>query len=54
VIITCPKCFSADDVLPRGEVQEGVTDELLEPLNRCVDASDPLVEYGIVEHRPRT
>lgn len=54
MIITCRKCFSADDVLPPGEVQKGVTDELLEPLNRCVDASDPLVEYGIVEHRPRT
>ncbi|GLY48666.1 hypothetical protein Lesp01_23220 [Lentzea sp. NBRC 102530] len=85
MIITCPKCFSADDVLPPrrlpdrllqyrctnqehgdhewfatreavqspGEVREGVTDELLEPLNRCVDAGDPFVEYGIVEHRLR-
>jgi hypothetical protein len=87
VIITCPKCFSADDVQPPrrlpdrllqyrctnetthgpyewlttreavqpvGEVREGVTDELLEPLSQCVLAGDPFVEYGIVEHRLRT
>jgi hypothetical protein len=86
VIITCPKCFSADDVLPPrrvpdhllqyrctnevhgdhqwlttrnavqppSDVQEGVTDDLLEPLSQCVDAGDPFVEYGIVEHRLRT
>jgi hypothetical protein len=87
VIITCPKCFSADDVLPPrrlpdhllhyhctngrahgdyewittreavqppGEVQDGVTDELLEPLNQCVLAGEPFVEYGIVEYRLRT
>ncbi len=86
MIITCPKCFSADDVLPprrlpdrmlqyrcvnesaHGEyewltsheavqspsqVEEGVTDDLLEPLNQCVLAGDPFVEYGIVEHRLR-
>jgi hypothetical protein len=83
VIITCPKCFSADDVLPPrrlpdrllqyrctnqvhgdhewlttrddlrspSDVQEGVTDDLLEPLNHCVDAGDPFLEYGVVEHR---
>lgn len=87
MIITCPKCFSADDVLPPrrlpdhllqyrctnhrahgdhewfttrdavqppSEVQQGVTDDLLEPLNHCVDAGDPFVEFGIVEHRLRT
>lgn len=87
MIITCPKCFSADDVLPPRrlpdqlllyrctneqahgdyewvttrhavqppeEVQDGVTDELLEPLNHCVLADEPFVEYGIVEHRLRT
>lgn len=86
MIITCPKCFSADDVQPprrlpdhllqytctneaahghyewlttrnavqpSGDVTEGVTDELLEPLNQCVVADDPFVEYGIVEHRLR-
>ncbi|ONI86958.1 hypothetical protein ALI144C_09930 [Actinosynnema sp. ALI-1.44] len=86
MIITCPKCFAADDVLPPrrlpdrllqyrctnpihgnhewlttrdavqapSDVQEGVTDELLEPLSRCIDADAPFVEYGIVEHRLRT
>ncbi|MDQ2589142.1 hypothetical protein [Saccharothrix yanglingensis] len=87
MIITCPKCFTADDVrpprrLPDGvlqyrctnrrahgdhewlttreavqppsEVREGVTDDLLDPLDRCVDPDDPFLEYGIVEHRLRT
>lgn len=87
MIITCPKCFSADDVLPPrrlpdgllqyhcanhrvhgdhewlttresvqapSEVREGVTDDLLEPLDRCVGPDDPFLEYGIVEHRLRT
>ncbi|WP_199443591.1 hypothetical protein [Umezawaea beigongshangensis] len=87
MIITCPKCFSADDVLPPrrlpdgllqyrcinrqahdesewlttskalqppSEVREGVTDDLLEPLEHCVSPDDPFLEYGIVEHRLRT
>lgn len=86
MIITCPRCFRADDVVPPrrlpdqvleyhcanpvhgdhewlttrdavllpADVQEGVTDELLEPLDHCVDPGDPFVEYGIVEHRLRT
>ena len=86
MIITCPKCFTADDVqrprrLPDGvlhhrcanpehgdhewfttldaikplsDVEEGVTDELLEPLRHCVVPGEPFVEYGIVEHRLRT
>ena len=86
MIITCPRCFSADDVerprrlpdhvlqyrcvnpehgihewlttldvvQPAGEVRAGVTDDLLGPLNDCVEADDPLLEYGIVEHRLRT
>jgi hypothetical protein len=86
VIITCPKCFSAEDVQPPrrlpdhllqyrcinpthgdhewfttreaiqlpGDVQAEVTDELLEPLRRCVDPGDPFVEYGIVEYRLHT
>lgn len=86
MIITCPKCFSADDVLPPRrlpdhllqyrctnpvhgdhewltsrdavqpacDVQEGVTDDLLEPLYQCVEVGEPFVEYGIVEHRLRT
>ncbi|MFC5138414.1 hypothetical protein ACFPK1_09250 [Actinomycetospora rhizophila] len=31
----------------------GVTDELLEPLFRCVRDGDPFVEYGVVEYRLR-
>lgn len=86
MIITCPKCFAADDVLPPHrlpdrllqyrctnpahgdhewlttrqavqpltEVQEGVTDDLLDPLSHCVEAGEPFVEYGIVEYRLRT
>jgi hypothetical protein len=86
VIVTCPACFSADDVsyqrLPDKQVAyyctgrhpdgrphewlgsvsaanqswmapEGVTDELLDPLLRCVDPEDGLLEYGIVEYRLR-
>jgi hypothetical protein len=86
VIVTCPTCFSADDVsyrrLPDKQVayycvgrhpdgrphewvgtlsaagrgwtaSEGVTDELLEPLLRCVDPEDGLLEYGVVEYRLR-
>lgn len=41
-------------VHPMGEVREGVTDELLEPLSQCVLTGDPFMEYGIVEHRLRT
>jgi hypothetical protein len=86
VIITCPKCFSAHEVLPprglpdhllqyrctnpvhgehewlttrgvvqaTGDVQGGVTDDLLEPLYHCVDPNDPFVQYGIVEYRLHT
>ncbi|GLW90021.1 hypothetical protein [Actinokineospora globicatena] len=86
MIITCPRCFSADDVRPPrrlpdqvlqyrclnrvhgdhewlttrqavqplGTVEEGVTDELLDPLSRCVEPGDPFLEYGVVEHRLRT
>ena len=86
MIITCPECFSADDVerprrlpdhvlqyrctnpahgvhewlttndavRPQGEARQGVTDDLLGPLNDCVRPDDPFLEYGIVEHRLRT
>jgi hypothetical protein len=87
VIVTCPKCFSADFVtwqrLPdsmlmytcsaghAGDGQhhfvrpvsaaaggdeaadEGVTDELLEPIASCVVVGEPFVEYGVVEYRLR-
>jgi hypothetical protein len=43
-----------DDLRSPSDVQEGVTDDLLEPLTHCVDAGDPFLEYGIVEHRLRT
>ena len=33
---------------------DGITDELLDPLLRCVHQDDPFVEYGIVEYRLRT
>lgn len=32
---------------------DGVTDELLDPLLRCVRAGEPFVEYGVVEYRLR-
>jgi hypothetical protein len=32
---------------------DGVTDELLDPLLRCVRRGEPFVEYGIVEYRLR-
>lgn len=32
---------------------DGVTDELLDPLLRCVHAGEPFVEYGVVEYRLR-
>lgn len=86
MILTCPRCFTADDVSHRrlpgrlveytcsdthdggGEhiwitslaaatrsfdVEEGVTDDLLEPLLGCVHAGEPFVEYGVVEYRLR-
>lgn len=86
MIVTCPRCFRADDVsyqrLPdhmlvyvcsgahggdgphtwtrstKGLVAEdaapeGVTDELMEPLLRCLIPSEPFVEYGVVEYRFR-
>lgn len=86
MIVTCPRCFSADDVTYRrlpdrmveyvcaGEhgdgrdhswlgtqsaarwatdVDEGVTDELLDPLLACVRLGEPFVEYGVVEYRLR-
>jgi hypothetical protein len=86
MFMTCPRCFSADDVtyqrLPdrlveyhctgphdgagphtwlstsdkanwKQDVVDGVTDELLEPLLRCVRPGEPFVEYGVVEYRLR-
>ena len=86
MIVTCPRCFSADDVgyrrLPDRmveytcdgrhdgagthtwlasqtsagwtlDVNDGVTDELLEPLLRCVLPGEPFAEYGVVEYRLR-
>ncbi len=34
-----------------GTAAEGVTDELLDPLMRCIGAHEPFLEYGIVEYR---
>jgi hypothetical protein len=34
-------------------VEEGVTDELVEPLLACVVPGEPFVEFGIVEYRLR-
>lgn len=86
MIVTCPRCFAANDVTSRrlpdhmveylcnGEhgngrdhsligtqwaarwtmdTDEGVTDELLDPLLACLCASEPFVEYGVVEYRFR-
>jgi hypothetical protein len=86
MIVTCPRCFSADDVvyqrLPDRMVEytcsgrhdgagshiwlrsqsaavwtpdanDGVTDELLDPLLACVVPGESFVEYGVVEYRFR-
>ncbi len=87
MIVTCERCFSADDVawqrLPdkmvlytcsaehegagphsfvraaakaadySETVSEGVTDDLLDTLMPCIEAGEPLLEYGIVEYRLR-
>lgn len=44
---------SLDDATGRHEGEEGVTDELLDPLSSCISADDPWLEYGIVEYRFR-
>ena len=36
-----------------GAAEEGVTDELLEPLLACVVPGEPFAEYGVVEYRFR-
>lgn len=86
MFMTCPRCFTVDDVtyrrLPDKMVQyfcsdqhggsgehtwlatqsaaswtldshDGVTDELLDPLLRCVRPGEPFVEFGVVEYRLR-
>lgn len=44
---------SLTDVDARWMAAEGVTDDLLQPMLACLDPSDGLLEYGIVEYRLR-
>jgi len=45
--------WSLSSMTLTSEGEEGVTDELLEPLLACVLPGEPFVKYGVVEHRFR-
>ena len=44
---------SVTDATQSFDAEDGVTDELLDPLLGCVHAGEPFVEYGVVEYRLR-